>query len=266
MRIGAVPYLNGKPLVWGLDREPGVELVHEVPSRLDSMLRQGEVAAGLVSSVACFMNRELRIVPGVSISCVGPAKSVKLFHNGKLESVKRVALDMNSLTGVLLAKIVLGERHGLEPEFVSMPPSLPDMLEACDAAVVIGDTTMCAPAGRWPDIDLGEEWHALTGLPLVFALWAVNPALATPDLADALLGAKARGLNALQEISEAEAARLGLPVETCFRYLSETMNYDLTEEHMRALTLFCEKARRYGLSVSQDKLELYEPSVSRRAR
>ena len=246
MRIGAVPYLNGKPLIYGLDNEPEVEIIYEVPSRLANMLEKNELAAGLVSSAACFMNPCLQIVPGISISCDGPAESVKIFHKGKIEDIHKVALDTSSLTGVLLAKIVLRERYNLSPEYVQMPPSLPEMLKKYDAAVVIGDTTMCTPRHKdWYELDLGEEWHLLTGLPFVFAIWAVNPDMANPDLVEILLRAKERGLDSLDEISKSEAERLGLPIKTCHRYLSEIMNYDLTERHIQGLKLFYEKASEY---------------------
>jgi chorismate dehydratase len=263
IRIGAVPYLNGKPLVGRLDGEPNVEVVYDVPSNLAAMLESGEIAAGLVSSVACFTNPSLQIVSGISISCDGPAESVKLFHKGRLRDIRSVALDTSSLTSVLLAKIILRERHELLPDFVPMPPSLPEMLETCEAAVTIGDTTMCAPADRWLSIDLGEEWRALTGLPFVFAVWAVNPELATPELVDILARAKARGLGSLREISEEEAARLDLPFEVCFHYLSRTMDYDLTERHMEGLRLFREKIARYGLMPSAHEPQLYQPSSAK---
>jgi len=258
MKIGVVPYLNGKPLVWGLEREPGIELVTDVPSRLAVMLETGEMAAGLVSTIACFENAGLRIVPGVSISSDGPAESVKIFYRTPLESVRTVALDTSSLTSTILARIVLKERHELLPEFVRMGPNLDSMLEACDAAVVIGDTTMTAARDRWASLDLGEEWSLLTGLPFVFAVWAVNPNLATPELVDALVRSKQLGLDSLKEISELEAQRLGLPVHVCHRYLSEIMNYDLTERHLRALKLFGEKVRLSGLAAGEGCIRLLE--------
>lgn len=262
MLIGAVPYLNGRPLIWGLEREPGVELICEVPSGLASMLEDGQIAAALVSSVACFANPALEIVPGISISCAGPAESVKLFHKGDLGSVRRVALDASSLTSAFLGKVVLRERYELLPEFVSMPPSLPEMLEACDAAVVIGDTTMRAPVGRWNSLDLGTEWHEMTGLPFVFAVWAVNPALADSGLTEVVWKAKARGLAALREISELEAERLGLRADLCFRYLKEIMDYDLTSRHVESMELFREKARRCGFTAGSHTPRLYEPSAA----
>lgn len=259
MKIGSVPYLNAKPLIWGLHRDPGVDMTFEVPSRLAVMLRGGELAAGMVSSVACFLNPSLQIAPGMSIASNGPVKSVKLFHNGPVASIQSVALDTSSLASVLLSKIILSEAYGLTPEFVDMPPAVPDMLDACDAAVVIGDTTMRVHEGTYPELDLGEEWHKLTGLPFVYAVWAVNPDLASPALVDILQRSKAYGIERFAEISESEAVRLDLPYEVCFRYLSEIMDYDLTERHLQGLNLFREKARRLGFVSGDHELRLYEP-------
>lgn len=242
MKIGSVPYMNAKPLIHGLSEEPGIELMFDVPSKLAVMLDEGKLAAGMVSSAACFMNPRLEIAPGMSISSKGPVWSVKIFMRVEVSAVRTVALDTSSLTSVLLAKIILRERYDLSPEFVDMPPDLERMLQACDAAVVIGDTTMRAPKDRWLELDLGEEWFALTGLPFVFAVWAVDPRTASPELVDILLRSKARGLAAIDEISESESRRVGIPVETCRRYFEEIMNYDLTPAHMEGLALFREKA------------------------
>lgn len=254
MRIGSVPYLNAKPLVWGLNPEM---VTYEVPSKLASMLKDGELAAGMVSSVAYFLNPDLKIAPGMSVSCVGPAESVKLFHKGDIQSIKSVALDTSSLTSVLLAKVILKERYGLSPKFVNLPPILDLMLAICDGAVTIGDNTMQAPQGKWAELDLGSEWHELTELPFVFAVWAVNPQLAEPGLVEMLQASKAHGLKSLEEISESEARRLSLPCETCYHYLGEIMSYDLTDLHLEAMNLFREKAKEHGFISGDHALELY---------
>ncbi|MDI6829287.1 MAG: menaquinone biosynthesis protein [Armatimonadota bacterium] len=256
-KLGTIPYLNGKPLTYGLDGEPAVELVTDVPSRLAEMLKAHEIAAGLVSSVACFMNQGLQIIPGISISCRGPAESVKIFHKTKPEEIATVALDTSSLTSVLLAKVILRERYNLTPKFISMPPSVEEMLDACDAAVVIGDTAMKVQPGRWAEIDLGSEWYSLTGLPFVFAFWAVNPEMVSPELIDILHRAKLCGLGALSEIAKSESRRLGLSFEKCYHYLRDIMVYDLTNDHLESLNIFSEKIRKFGLNIPQKQLKLF---------
>lgn len=261
MKIGAVHYLNGKPLVWGLDGEPGVEAVYTVPSQLARMLQGGEIAAGLVSSAALFGNPGLQILPGICISSKGPVQSVLLFYRDTPDRIKSVGLDTSSLTSVLLAKIILQERYNLTPEFIPMHPSQAEELQDSDASVIIGDPAMCAAArGGWPSLDLGEEWYALTGLPFVFAVWAVNPQLAAADLMPMLHRSKESGLNSLREISQSESDRLGLPEEVCFTYLSQVIDYDLTEDHIEGLTLFRQKAIDHLFIPDAAELRMYHPS------
>ncbi|MHB1001400.1 MAG: menaquinone biosynthetic enzyme MqnA/MqnD family protein [Armatimonadota bacterium] len=259
MHVGSVPYLNGRPLIHGLDNEPEIELLQEVPSRLAILLREGVLTAGLVSSVACFQNPSLQIIPDISISCNGPVQSVKLFYTGDLSDIQKVALDTSSLTSVTLIKVILSEGYGLNPEFLSMPPVLPAMLHACDAGVVIGDNAMRVPAGRWSELDLGYEWHKLTGLPFVFAVWAVNPALADPSITEILQRSKKGGLKSIDEISKSEAQRLDLPVNTCHNYLSNIMDYSLTDHHIDALRLFRKKIIELGIIPDAHMPEIYQP-------
>ncbi|MBP6963165.1 MAG: menaquinone biosynthesis protein [Armatimonadetes bacterium] len=242
MKIGAVPYLNGRPLVHGLEREPRVELITDVPSRLAQKLQDKEIAAGLLSVFACFENPGLQMVPGICIGCDGPADSVRIFLGKPVDQLRTVALDTSSLSSVNLARIILRERYGIVPDFVDMRPDVEEMLDLCDAAVTIGDITMTSPQDRWPMLDLGEEWKLLTGLPFVFAVWAVNPDMASPELVDILTEARQRGMASLDEISESESKRLDLPSEVCYRYLSEIMDYDMTERHYQALELFRQKS------------------------
>ncbi len=258
MKIGSVPYLNAKPLIWGLPHEPGVDLSFAVPSQLAVQLRNGELAAGMVSTAACFEDSDLQIAPGMSVSCNGPVQSVKLFHRDSLESVRRVALDTSSMTSVLLAKVILRERYGLTPEFVDMPPRIADMLDCCDAGVMIGDPAMKVLAGRYSELDLGEEWHSLTGLPFVFAAWLVNPDVATPEVVAVLQRSKEYGLGRFEEISGSESMRLDLPYDVCHHYLSVIMDYDLTDRHMEGLSLFRRKAVEYGFVSGDHELRLYE--------
>ncbi len=257
MKVGSVPYMNAKPLVWGLTSESDMELVYEVPSKLAVMLKDGELAAGMVSSAACFANPDLRIAPGMSVSSNGPVQSVKLLYNGSVEKIRSVALDTSSLTSVLLARVILDEAYGLAPRFVDMPPNAEEMMDVCDAAVLIGDPAMRVPDGVWSELDLGEEWSMLTGLPFVYAVWAVNPDLATPELISALQRSKVYGMARIEEISESESERLDLPYEVCHYYISEIMDYSLTDEHMRGLALFQDKAVSRGFVSERHPLRLY---------
>lgn len=247
MKIGAVPYLNGKPLVHGLDRLEGVEYVEAVPSHLAKLLQEGKIDVGLVSAAACFVNPDLVVMPGISISCKGKAESVKMFYRGELKDVSRVALDTGSLTSVLLSRVILKEKYGLEPLFVEKSPPLSEMLSKNDAAVMIGDNTMCAGSAGLSFLDLGTEWHSITGLPFVFAVWTAREKAASFQMMEILNAAKSAGMAALDRICESESERLGIEYSVCMEYLSDIIDYELGVEQMMGLGLFKEKASGMGL-------------------
>ena len=170
LRLGVVSYLNAAPLVYGLADEPGLELVRDVPSRIADRLHAGELDLAMIPSVE-YARGDYAIVPGIAIASRGPVRSVSLYHRTHLAAVRRVALDTSSRTSVVLLKALLQERLGRQPEYVAMPPDVPAMLGACEAALVIGDRALDFE-GDVPRLDLGEEWQRQTGLPFVYAFWA----------------------------------------------------------------------------------------------
>lgn len=249
MRLGCLPYLNVKPLVYTLERgglPDGWELVYAPPSQLAQMLARREIAAAPVSSFATFLQPELEVCPGVCIAADGPVQSVLLMYKTELTELCTVALDTSSLSGAAMLRIILEESYGLRPEFVRMPPSpVSRMLEECGAAMVIGNPAMLCPKDGLRVMDLGEEWRNLTGLPAVFAVWAGNGI--TPQVAEVLHEAKREGLSSLDEIAREQSDQLGLPFEVCFDYLSRVMVYDLGEREQRGLEVFRRKAVAHNL-------------------
>ncbi len=163
LRLGAVSYLNAEPLVYGLQNEAGFRLERDLPSRVAERLHAGEVDLGMIPSIE-YAFGDYAIVPGVAIGSRGPVRSVNLFHPGPVEAIRRVALDTSSRTSLALVKVLLHQRLGRDPEYLPMPPSLPDMLKAADAALLIGDPSFYFE-GEIPRLDLGEEWARVTGLP-----------------------------------------------------------------------------------------------------
>jgi len=252
MKLGCLPYLNVKPLVYtfehgGLPR--GWELVYAPPSQLARMLESGEIAAAPVSSFATFANPDFGICPGICIAADGPVKSVLLLSKKSIENIDTIALDTSSLSGASMLRIILDELYGLRPEFVRIPPDpVSVMLERCDAAMVIGNPAMLHPKDGLFVMDLAEEWGKLTGLPAVFALWAGRGM--TPELVEALHAAKREGMSRVHEIACEESAKLGLPFELCDEYLSKIMIYDLGEREQRGLQAFREKVAAHGLVES----------------
>lgn len=239
MRLGCLPYLNVKPLVYTFERASaqGIELVYAPPAELAGMLDRGEIAAAPVSSFACFRNPELEICPGLCIAARGPVKSVLMLSKKTTSNINTLALDSGSLTGAAMLRIILKNLYNMDPRIVCMAPeSVGTMLESCDAALVIGNPAMLCDKQGLQVLDVAEEWIRLTGLPAVFAVWAGRNI--TPELVSALQDAKLEGMAHIPKIAREESAKLGLSYETCFDYLSRVMVYDMGERETAGLEEF----------------------------
>ena len=170
-RVGCVPYVNARPLVAAFDQpNEFVEVVYDIPSKLPALLDSGEVDSILVSSIELLRRDDLLPVAEVGIMSYGPVRSVRMLSKVPMKEIKTLALDQSSLTSNILAKIILAEQ-GVFPKTETLDPDAPNMLARHDACVLIGDKGFEADGTGLVDIDLGEAWTDMTGLPFVWALW-----------------------------------------------------------------------------------------------
>src|SRR2546425_9595060 len=167
-RVGSVRYLNAVPLTRGLEEQ----VTFTVPSTLAEMLRRDELDAALVSVTEVLFNDRYDVLDGIAVASLGEVKSVLLAHRQPIEEVKEVFCDTASLTSVQLLRVLLAER-GLHPEF--KPLASYDFVALPDYALLIGDPAIdFLRAPRQHEIwDLGAAWYELTGLPFVYAVWAL---------------------------------------------------------------------------------------------
>jgi chorismate dehydratase len=255
LRLGVVSYLNAVPLVHGLDQDPRFALTRDVPSRVAERLHAGDLDLGMIPSIEYARGR-YAIVPGIAIASRGPVRSVRLLHRVPLGEVRRVALDASSRTSVTLARILLRERLGRDPDYLTLPPEVPQMLEAADAAVVIGDRALDFE-GDVPGLDLGDAWTRTTGLPFVWAFWAGHPGVASADDVHRLQGALRDGLAALSEIAwtyNGAGTGHGARNET---YLRSNIAYGLGEAELAGLQEFYRRAHHLGLIPAVPELRFH---------
>jgi chorismate dehydratase len=251
--IGLLPFLNVKPLSYLLEREPlptGWNLVYAPPSRLAGMLREGDICTAPVSSFACFANPKLSIVPGVCIASHGKVTSVLVFSKKPIRDVSTIALDSGSLSGASMLKVILAERYGTSPRFVSHDPDVDSMLVDNDACLMLGNKAMQyneLNSHGLNVMDLGQEWLELTGLPAVFAVWAVTKDAPLNELIPLLMRSKEQGIKKIEEIAALESDPLGLPYHVCRDYLAGVMVYDLGEAEKESLRVFSQKVCEHGL-------------------
>jgi chorismate dehydratase len=206
-RVGHIQFLNCLPLYWGLTHTGAlldVDLTKDTPDRLNDALIAGKLDIGPISLVEYLRHAdELLVLPDLAVGSDGPVLSVVLVSAVPVGQIRSVALGSTSRTSVLLARLLLEETHGLRPTYTQMPPDLAAMLREADAAVIIGDDALRATFVDGPRlglnvIDLGGAWREMSGLPMVFALYAARRDYAL------------RHPNQVRQVSEAFRASLDL--------------------------------------------------------
>jgi chorismate dehydratase len=253
IRVGAVSYLNAKPLYYRLEEfAPGIRLEMDLPSRLADRLAEGDLDVALIPSVEYLRGaaRGYEIVPGFAIAARGAVRSVKLFSRVPLREIGRLALDAGSRTSQVLARVWLDACHGVQPGRIELlPMGVPVQESTADAVVLIGDRAMrVPPEGFHTVIDLAEAWGDLTGLPFVFALWVVRPGVELGSLPEALARSRSEGLAHAAALAAENGPGLGLDVATCYDYLTKALSYELGDREIAGLRRFARMAAALGLA------------------
>ena len=263
-RIGAVSYLNTKPLIESLeDRCEKIELSLDLPSRLATQLARGELDVALIPSVETFRMRGAKILSDACIGCRGPVWSVKLLSRKPFEEIRTLSLDEGSRTSVGLAKVLLRKRYGLCPVVSSLPIDQEPETSSSDAILVIGDRAMHIETEKFPhQWDLGEQWCRWTGLPFVFAMWVTLADQPDPELIQALGDARDYGISRIDEIARSEAKRYDLSVESCCRYLRENLHFCIGESERKAIELYQAYLFELNLIPESRELNFYECQTS----
>jgi chorismate dehydratase len=249
VRIGAVKYLNARPLTFCLPRlAPRAELTFDLPSRLADGLAAARLDVALVPSIEAIRNPGYAIVSDACVACEGPVRSIKLYSRVRVERIRTLALDEGSRTSAAMTRILLKEQFALEPELRSLPIGTPLEDSAADATMLIGDRGLLPADGRFEFVwDMGEEWLRWTGLPFVFAMWTARPGIDLRGVGDLLCSARDEGVSRLGEIAQVEAPSVGIPEAECLSYLRDNLCFRLRQRQLRGLELFCKLAGRHGL-------------------
>jgi chorismate dehydratase len=255
VKVGAVSYLNTKPLIYALldnPQFPGIEEIElslEVPSRLADRLKNGEFDVGLIPIIEYFRaDVQYQIIPHISISSRGAVRSIQLLSHVPIPSIRRVALDRSSRSSRALVQILLAEQYHLFPEFTSCPPSIDPQSVDADAVLLIGDAALRQLGSTDYALDLGAEWDALTGTPFVYACWTARGDVDLRNAPQTLQRTKEFGVDRIPEIARIEARKLGFPETLCWDYLSKHIFYELGELEIAGLMKFYELAVKYELA------------------
>ena len=281
VRLGAVGYLNARPLVYGLDVSTRFDLRYDVPSECARLLHEGAIDVGLIPSIEYLRGGVYRIAPDLAIASRGPVDSVAIYTTRPIADVRSIALDTSSRTSVALVSVLCARRFRIRPALESRGPDLADMLGHCDAALLIGDNALLLDHENWtsarqlapssnvrdrlapsPDvrdplspspqphlkkIDLGEAWSSMTGLPFVWAFWAGRPEALNDDDVRALGRARDAGVACSDAIAREYFPNSPAHQAVGAAYLRDNIKYHLGEDERAALELFYRYAVEAGV-------------------
>jgi chorismate dehydratase len=259
-RIGAVGYLNARPLTWALDRSPDLwEIRYDVPSVCAALLHEGAVDLGLIPSVEYLNAPDYRFVPGVGIGSAGRVASVALYTRTPIGKIRSIALDTSSRTSVALIQVLCRYRFAIEPEFVPHEPDLAAMTARCEAGLLIGDPAFDADHGSLGlnKIDLGEEWTAMTGLPFIYAAWTGRPGAVSPAHVAALQQAQDEGVRSVDAIAAEYGRGDAAIADRASRYLRDNVRYGLGPREAAGLQRFLDYAADLGLAPRRRALAFF---------
>jgi len=266
-KVSIVKYLNAVPLAWGILEGPQKERFDPVlstPAECAEQLSKGNVDIGLIPSIEYQRIKGSRIVPGPAVASLYQVRSVILVSVVPLWKVKTVACDSGSRTSVALTKIIFDEFYHIHPDFRPAEPNLETMLGQSDAAILIGDNALkFMEQNEQPDIehqktlvrlgsepleifDLAERWRFLTGLPFVFAFWAVREGFKEATVVDQLKASRDFGVANIPSIATKYSETLQIKKEFLQAYLEKNVHYYMDYSCLESLQLFYEKAARVG--------------------
>jgi chorismate dehydratase len=256
LKVCAVSFLNTTPLVWGMLHGPQqgyFELDFQIPAACADQVASGQADIGIIPSFE-LTRQDLDIVPGTGIACHGPVRSILLVSARPVNEIRKLAVDSSSRTSVELARVFLARRHGVEPEFVPHAPNLEAMLRIADAALIIGDPALRIEPSLLPYrvYDLGAEWVEMTGLPMVFAVWAGRKGAITPEVVKVFQESCRFGREHIEDIVAAEAPRREFSPDLVRQYVTRHIVHELGPrdyEGMDRFLTYASKVRRTARTV-----------------
>ncbi len=248
-RIGAVSYLNTKPLVYGLAESlPDSDVVYQLPSQLSDRLACEELDIALVPSIELAHHPDWTITSDACIACRGPVLSVKLLFRVPPAEIRSLAIDEGSRTSAIMSQILLAELYDVRPAISELPIGSDPQSCETDAILIIGDRAMYSDDTQFVEVwDLGDRWCRWAELPFVFAMWVARAGISTSTVGNALSSARDAGCMSIDEIAQEQAERMALPLELVAEYLRQNLYFYLGPQELQGLSLFFRKAAELGL-------------------
>lgn len=263
--------------MWDFEHEPpreireNFQIDYTVPSLCAKALREGTADIGIIPVITMATIPGLVALPDVAIAALNKVWSIQLVSKKPIEEIRTVAVDTSSRTSVGLTQVLLTKFFGGHRELTPMAPVLEPMLDRCDAGLLIGDPAMTVKNEGLHSYDLAEVWRAKTGLPFVFALWAVRKtALAEMhpgvDLEKIFRLSRDHGLlpENLDAIAKEWSPRMGLSTVRIVSYFRDNIHYTLDTECRKGLALYFKLAAECGVIPAAPELEFVKKEMATR--
>ena len=236
IRVGAVSYLNTKPLLYGIKRASvleRMELTEDYPAKVAEQLLNDEIDIGLVPVAIIPRIKQHFIVSDYCIGAEGEVATVSLFSDVPIDKVKKVLLDYQSRTSVNLAKVLMRDFWKVNPEIEDADEDFQSKITRTTAAVVIGDRAFEQRKRSTYDYDLAAAWKKMTNLPFVFAAWIANKPIDAAFINE-FNQANAYGVGLIDEVV-AENPYQHFDLKS---YYTKNISYELTADKKEGLNLF----------------------------
>ena len=262
--VGSVSFLNALPLVAGLENDTGVRVASAVPSRLLDALLNGGAAVALCPTIDYQRSPSpLVVVPVGAIGSASTTLTVRVFSRRPLPDVDHVAVDGDSRTSVALLQVVLHELYGTRPDLTifNHRPAFSEAVDGADAVLLIGDKVVTSAPDRqqFPhQLDLGEAWAGISGLPFVFAAWMTRRGTDLEELPRVLRRQRETNRGRIHDIIDRHASERGWDRELAEHYLCALLRFDLGQRELKAMTVFWQRCHALGLIDEVRPLELYD--------
>ncbi len=254
-QVGVVSYLNARPLICGLEKDPAVRLQFDVPSRLTERLLRAEFDAALIPVADLLKHSaELRIISDACIGSDGETLTVRILSRVPPEQVRRIHLDQDSRTSAMLAKLVWPALFGNRVAFVSLED--PASIGQCESVLLIGDKVVHTDLSEFRyQVDLGSAWKTWTGLPFVFAVWAAPRRDKFGSLSKLLAAARDRGVRRAGQLAVEFGPAHGWPTPLAQQYLQRYLKFGLTDKYVEGMIRFFDLATAKGLVPDKKVLQ-----------
>jgi len=241
IRVGAVSYLNTKPLIYGFERgmiSESIELCFDYPANIAAMLLNEEIDIGLIPVAVIPKMPASWIISDHCIGADGPVASVCLFSDVPLNEITTILLDYQSRTSAALLKVLIKDHWKIAPELINTDKGFEDNIQGTTAGLVIGDRALQRRKNAKYIYDLAEAWISMTGLPFVFAAWVANKELPAYFI-ELFRQATAEGFSHIDEIVAANP----FADYSLTDYYTKNISYELDDQKRKGLALFLQKLK-----------------------